>query len=48
MVGPVLAALNGNVVCDQPVLRGDPGHFQSIVDPRNQASIDKINGLAGN
>ncbi len=46
-VGPVLAALTGNVVCDlNPSCAETRGHFQSIVDPRNQASIDKINGLA--
>ena len=44
---PVLAAQNGNVVCDLNLSCAETrGHFQSIVDPRNQASIDKINGLA--
>lgn len=46
-VGPVLAALHGNVVCDlNPSCAETRGHFQSLVDARNQGSIDKINGLA--
>lgn len=47
-VGPVLNALAGNVVCDaSPSCSETRGHFQSMVDARNDASIDKINDLAG-
>ena len=47
-VGPVLAALHGNVVCDlNPSCAETRGHFQSLVDARNAGTIDKINDLAG-
>ena len=47
-VGPVLAALHGNVVCDlNPSCAETRGHFQSLVDARNQGAIDEINDLAG-
>ncbi len=46
-VGPVLAALHGNVVCDlNPSCAETRGHFQNLVDARNQGAIDKINDLA--
>lgn len=46
-VGPVLAALHGNVVCDlNPSCAETRGHFQNLVDGRNQGQIDKINALA--
>lgn len=47
-VGPVLAALHGNVVCDlNPSCAETRGHFQGLVDARNAGTIDKINDLAG-
>jgi RND superfamily putative drug exporter len=47
-VGPVLAALNGNVVCDlNPSCVETRGHFQSLVDARNAGAVEKINDLAG-
>ena len=47
-VGPVLAALHGNVVCDlNPSCAETRGHFQSLVDARNSGTIDRINDLAG-
>ncbi len=47
-VGPVLAALRGNVVCDlNPSCAETRGHFQNLVDARNQGAIDEINDLAG-
>ena len=47
-VGPVLLALQGNVVCDlNPSCSETRGHFQSLVDGRNDATIDEINNLAG-
>lgn len=46
-VGPVLAALHGNVVCDlNPSCAETRGHFQNLVDARNAGTIDKINDLA--
>ncbi len=46
-VGPVLAALHGNVVCDlNPSCAETRGHFESLVDARNAGTIDKINDLA--
>ena len=46
-VGPVLAALQGNVVCDfNPSCAETRGHFQNLVDARNTGKIDKINDLA--
>ena len=47
-VGPVLIALQGNVVCDlNPSCAETRGHFQSLVDARNAGTIDRINDLAG-
>ncbi|WP_293309692.1 MMPL family transporter, partial [Mycolicibacterium sp.] len=47
-VGPVLIALQGNVVCDlNPSCAETRGHFQSLVDGRNDATMDEINSLAG-
>ena len=47
-VGPVLAALHGNVVCDlNPSCAETRGHFQSLVDARNSGTIARINDLAG-
>ena len=46
-VGPVLAALHGNVVCDlNPSCAETRGHFQNLVDARNRGTIDKINDLS--
>lgn len=46
-VGPVLAALQGNVVCDlNPSCAETRGHFENLVDTRNAGTIDKINDLA--
>ncbi|MFM9035288.1 MAG: RND family transporter [Mycobacterium sp.] len=46
-VGPVLMALHGNVVCDlNPSCAETRGHFQSLVDARNNGTIDRINDLA--
>lgn len=47
-VGPVLAALHGNVVCDlDPSCSETRGHFQRLVDARNSGGVDTINDLAG-
>ena len=47
-VGPVLMALQGNVVCDlNPSCSETRGHFQNLVDARNDGTIDRINDLAG-
>ncbi|MCB0924515.1 MAG: RND family transporter [Mycobacterium sp.] len=47
-VGPVLAALHGNVVCDlNPSCSETRGHFQSLVEARNAGTIERINDLAG-
>jgi RND superfamily putative drug exporter len=46
-VGPVLAALNGNVVCDlSPSCSETRAHFQSLMDEKNRGGIDRINDLA--
>ena len=46
-VGPVLVALNGNVVCDlSPSCSESRGHMQSMMDERNRGTIDRINDLA--
>ena len=46
-VGPVLMALQGNVRCDlDPSCSETRGHFQSLVEARENGSLDKINGLA--
>ncbi|WP_328350166.1 RND family transporter [Mycobacterium sp. NBC_00419] len=47
-VGPVLVALHGNAVCDlDPSCAETRGHFQALVDARNDGTIDEINDLAG-
>ena len=47
-VGPVLAALNGNAVCDaNPSCSDTRIEFQKLVDARNDGSLDQINTLAG-
>jgi RND superfamily putative drug exporter len=47
-VGPVLAALNGNAVCDaNPSCSATRIQFQKLVDARNDGSLDQINTLAG-
>ena len=46
-VGPVLMALNGNVVCDRsPSCAETRGNFQGLMDERNRGTIDRINDLA--
>ncbi|AGB20666.1 Transport protein [Mycobacterium sp. JS623] len=47
-VGPVLAALNGNAICDaNPSCSDTRIQFQKLVDARNNGSLDQINTLAG-
>jgi RND superfamily putative drug exporter len=47
-VGPVLAALDGNAVCDaNPSCSATRIQFQKLVDARNDGSLDEINTLAG-
>ncbi|MDH6243367.1 RND family transporter [Mycobacterium sp. OTB74] len=47
-VGPVLAALQGNVTCDlDPSCAETRGHFQRLEDARQDGTIDEINQLAG-
>jgi RND superfamily putative drug exporter len=47
-VGPVLAALNGNAICDaNPSCSDTRIQFQKLVDARNDGSLDQINSLAG-
>jgi putative drug exporter of the RND superfamily len=47
-VGPVLAALNGNAVCDaDPSCSATRAQFQRLVDARNDGRIGQINDLAG-
>lgn len=47
-VGPVLAALNGNAVCDaNPSCSATRIQFQKLVDVRNDGRLDEINTLAG-
>ncbi|GAY16415.1 RND family transporter [Mycobacterium sp. shizuoka-1] len=47
-VGPVLVALHGNAVCDlDPSCAETRGHFQQLVDARNNGTLDEINSLAG-
>jgi RND superfamily putative drug exporter len=47
-VGPVLAALDGNAVCDaNPSCSATRIQFQKLVDARNDGSLDQINTLAG-
>lgn len=46
-VGPVLAALQGNAVCDlDPSCSETRGHFQRLVAARDDGSLDRINDLA--
>ena len=46
-VGPVLAALNGNAICDaNPSCSATRIQFQKLVDARNDGRIDQINTLA--
>ncbi len=47
-VGPVLAALNGNAICDaNPSCSATRAQFQKLVDARNNGRLDQINTLAG-
>ncbi|OBB10791.1 hypothetical protein A5662_08275 [Mycobacteriaceae bacterium 1482268.1] len=47
-VGPVLAALNGNAICDaNPSCSETRAQFQKLVDARNDGRLDQINTLAG-
>jgi putative drug exporter of the RND superfamily len=47
-VGPVLAALNGNAVCDaNPSCSATRIQFQKLVDARNNGQLEQINTLAG-
>lgn len=46
-IGPVLAALNGNAVCDaNPSCVDTRQQFQRLVKAREDGSLDEINGLA--
>ncbi|MCV7281578.1 MMPL family transporter [Mycolicibacterium flavescens] len=46
-IGPVLAALNGNAVCDaNPSCVDTRQQFQRLVQAREDGSLDEINGLA--
>ncbi len=46
-VGPVLAALNGNVVCDlSPSCSETRAHFRDLMDPNNRGAINRVNELA--
>ncbi|WP_237572910.1 MMPL/RND family transporter [Mycolicibacterium lacusdiani] len=47
-IGPVLAALQGNQICDaNPSCRDTRMQFQRLVDADNDGSLDQINQLAG-
>jgi RND superfamily putative drug exporter len=47
-VGPVLAALNGNAICDaNPTCSATRIQFQKLVDARNNGQLEQINTLAG-
>ncbi len=47
-VGPVLAALKNNAVCDLDVSCAETrGHFQRLEEARQDGTIDEINKLAG-
>ena len=47
-VGPVLAALNGNVVCDtNPSCSDTRLQFQKLMAARDDGRLDQINSLAG-
>lgn len=46
-IGPVLAALNGNAICDaNPSCVDTRQQFQKLVAAREDGSLDEINGLA--
>jgi putative drug exporter of the RND superfamily len=46
-IGPVLAALDGNAVCDaNPSCSDTRLQFQKLVDPRYQGNLNQINDLA--
>ncbi|MGB8403077.1 MAG: RND family transporter [Mycobacterium sp.] len=47
-VGPVLAALQGNVTCDLDLSCAETrGHFQNLEQARRDGTLDRINQLAG-
>ena len=47
-VGPVLAALNGNAICDaNPSCSDTRIQFQKLVAARDDGRLDQINTLAG-
>jgi RND superfamily putative drug exporter len=47
-VGPVLAALNGNAICDaNPSCSDTRAQFQKLVAARDDGRLDQINDLAG-
>lgn len=47
-IGPVLTALQGNAVCDaDPSCSATRGHLTQLSDPRNDATVQQINDLAG-
>ena len=47
-IGPVLAALNGNAVCDaNPSCRDTRIQFQRLMEARDDGRLDRINTLAG-
>lgn len=46
-IGPVLAALQGNAICDSnPSCRDTRMQFERLVKARQEGSLDEINGLA--
>lgn len=46
-IGPVLAALQGNAICDaNPSCRDTRMQFERLVKARQEGSLDEINGLA--
>ncbi|HNM83924.1 MAG TPA: RND family transporter [Mycobacterium sp.] len=47
-IGPVLTALQGNPVCDaDPSCSATRVHLAEVADPRNGATVQQINDLAG-
>ncbi|MFG1934077.1 RND family transporter [Mycobacterium sp. NPDC048908] len=47
-IGPVLAALNGNAVCDaNPSCSDTRAQFQKLMTARDDGRLDEINSLAG-
>ncbi len=47
-IGPVLTALQGNAVCDaDPSCSTTRAHLAQLSDPRNDATVQQINDLAG-